>query len=451
MALLVVAFVGFVSLGLPDAVLGVAWPSVRRQFGVPLSQLGVLLGTGMCGYLASGFSSGPLVARIGVGRLLLWSSALTAASAVGYSVAPSWPVMTACALLGGLGAGAIDAGINAYAALAFSPRVMNWLHAAYGLGAAAGPALMTLILAQGFGWRAGYATIGVILTAVTVGFALTLSLWPRGTASAHRDPAMPTTLTLRATLRRPLVWLHASLFAVYVGVEATGTQWLYSFFTEARGISPTMAGTWASLYWGSLTAGRILVGIATPRVATLPLLRGAMVAMCGGATLIWMADGPWLGLTGVLVVGLAAGPIFPLLMTETPARVGAATTGHAVGLQIAVAYLGAAAWPGLAGVLARGAGLDVIGPFMLALGLALLALHEVTLRLMRPSVEVAGGEAPGPDLAPVGIDARAQVEHSRTPGVEAAAGGRAGRARDLAAEDDAVAARRRMERERRGQ
>jgi fucose permease len=445
MGLLVVAFLAFVSLGLPDAVLGVAWPSVRREFGVPLSQLGVLLGAGMCGYLASSFSNGPIVARIGVGPLLTWSSALTAATAIGYSLAPSWPVMVGCALLGGLGAGAIDAGINAYAALAFSPRVMNWLHAAYGLGAAAGPALTTLILAQGLGWRAGYGTIAVILVVSTLCFALTLRLWQRGVVTAHHEAAAP--ITFAATLRRPVVWLHASLFAIYVGIEATGTQWLYSFFTESRGINPAMAGAWASLYWASLTAGRILVGIVASRIDTLTLLRVAMAGVCGGAALVWLSDGPWTGLAGVLLVGLAAGPIYPLLISETPARLGSSATGHAVGLQVAVSYLGAAAWPALAGVLARSLGLDVIGPFMLALAVALLALHEAT----RPSAQMTGGEAPGPDLSPLGHDAGAQVERPGATRVEPASRRGAGGARDLALQDDALAARRRMERERRGQ
>ena len=374
MALLIVAFLAFASLGLPDAVLGVAWPSVRREFKLPLSQLGVFLAVSMGGYLASSFTNGPIVAKIGLGRLLLWSSALSAISALGYAVAPAWSAMVTCALLGGLGAGAIDAGINAHAARAFSPRVVNWLHAAYGIGAASGPAIMTMALAHGGSWRVGYGEIGAILAAVTLGFAFTLRLWPHDAA-----PARPT-LDFGAAIRRPRGWLHAGLFLVYVGIEATGTQWLYSFFTEARGISPVIAGVWASLYWGSLTAGRILVGIAAPYVPTPTLLRVAMLGECGGSALIWLSDGPWLGLGGVLVVGLSAAPIYPLLIAETPRRLGAAATAHAVGLQVGAAYLGAAAWPGLAGVLARSFGLDVIGPFMLALAVVLFALHEYALR-----------------------------------------------------------------------
>ena len=149
------AFAAFISLGLPDGLLGVAWPSIRATFGLPVSQLGPLLALIMAGYLASSFLSGALVARWGVGRLLVWSNVLIVVSCSGYALAPRWGVMLACGLLAGLGAGAIDAGINAYTAAHFAPRVMSWLHGSWGLGAALGPLIMTAVLASGLAWRWG--------------------------------------------------------------------------------------------------------------------------------------------------------------------------------------------------------------------------------------------------------------------------------------------------------
>jgi fucose permease len=451
MALLLVAVLAFVSLGLPDTVLGVAWPSVRREFHLPLSALGVLLAAAMSGYLASSFSSGPVVTRLGVGRVLLWSSALTAASALGYAVAPAWPVMVLCACLGGLGAGAIDAGINAHAALHFSPRAVTVLHAAYGVGATAGPALMTLFLTHGAGWRAGYAAIAAILAALAGGFALTLPLWPRPGPIARSGATAPPAPRFGAVLRRPVVVLHASLFAVYAGIEATAGQWLYSLLTEARELTPATAGAWTSLYWASLTAGRILVGLTAPRLAPVALLRVAMLGALGGAALIAVAGSPGVGLAGVIALGLAAGPIYPLLIAETPGRLGAAATAHAVGLQVAAAYLGAAAWPALAGVIARSAGLEVVGPLIVVLGAVLLALHEAALRRGRGSAQVAGGESPRLDLAPVGLDGGAPVHGLRAARVKPTPGRRVRRARDLALQHDALAARRRMKGKRRRQ
>ena len=169
--LLGIAFLAFVSLGLPDGILGVAWPSIRTAFGVTLGQLGVLLASAMVGYLASSFCAGWLVARMGVGALLVWSSLLMVANSWGYAVASAWPVMVACALLAGLGAGAIDAGINAFAAARFSAGVVTWLHACYGVGAMLGPLLMTATLAAGLGWRWGYGLLGLFLAGMALAFA----------------------------------------------------------------------------------------------------------------------------------------------------------------------------------------------------------------------------------------------------------------------------------------
>src|SRR5512134_2834211 len=175
--LFAIALVAFASLGLPDGVLGVAWPSIRRSFDLPPSQLGALLGSAMAGYLVSSFSSGVLVARIGVGRLLFWSSVLMVANSLAYALAPVWAVMLGAGALAGLGAGAIDAGINAFAATRFSPRLVSWLHASYGIGAMLGPLLMTAIVTSGLGWRWGYAVIGVLLAGVSVSFLVTIPLW----------------------------------------------------------------------------------------------------------------------------------------------------------------------------------------------------------------------------------------------------------------------------------
>jgi len=171
------AFLAFVSLGLPDVVTGVAWPSLRQTFDLPIDRLGVLLVAGMAGYLVSSFMSGTTVARLGVGRLLLWSSVAVAASALSWALSPWWWLIAATAVVSGLGAGAIDAGINAFAAEHFAPRIVTWLHASWGLGAMLGPVVMTTALTTGLGWRGGYAILAAALAAMAVCYALTLDLW----------------------------------------------------------------------------------------------------------------------------------------------------------------------------------------------------------------------------------------------------------------------------------
>jgi len=379
--LLIVASLAFVSLGLPDGVLGVAWPSVRRSFDVPLSHLGVLLATAMAGYLVSGFTSGVLVTRAGLGRVLVWSSALTVASCLTYALAPAWPAMVVGGALAGLGAGAIDAGVNARAAVNFSPRLVSWLHASYGVGATAGPILMSAAVTGSFGWRGGYAVIAALLAGMTVCFAMTTGLWARAAGApdpasrASRDPAGADP-GLWLTLRQPRVWVGVALFFVYTGLEVTIGQWSYSLLTEARGMSASMAGTWVSAYWGSLTAGRVAVGALAARLPAERLLRLGLAGAPLGALGLWASRGPASALLALVALGLSLAGIFPLLMSETPGRVGDAAAGHAVGFQVAAASLGVAALPAAVGVLAAHAGLEVLGPFVVAAALTLLALHE---------------------------------------------------------------------------
>ena len=383
--LFAVALLAFASLGLPDGVLGVAWPSVRATFRLPLGELGVLLAATTVGYLGSSFSGGWLVARLGIGRLLVWSSALMVAHAAVCALAPRWRLMMAAGVLAGLGAGAIDAGINAFAALRFPPRRLNWLHAAYGVGAMTGPLLMTAVLAGSRSWRVGYAVLAVALAALTIVFVLTRPLWetegragPESASAGARSPA--------ATLGRPVVWLNAALFFVYTGVEVVAGQWTYSLFTEGRGIAPVTAGLWVAGYWGALTAGRVAFGWLAERVLATTLLRVAIAGAPIAALALWVAPGGWGGGAGLLALGVALAPIYPLLVAETPGRLGEADTANAIGFQVAAAYLGAATLPWLGGVLAHRHGLPVIGPFLLGGAALLFVLHTFAPSPAAPSL-----------------------------------------------------------------
>ena len=189
------AFVAFVSLGLPDGLLGVGWPSIRADFGRPLSQLGLLLAAGMAGYLSSSFLAGQLVKAIGVGRVLVGSSLLVTVARSGSSLPPAWGWLFLSVSGGGRGGGAIDAGINTFAASRFSPRIVNWLHAFWGVGASTGPLLMTAILAGHHSWRWGYGVVAGVLGLLSILFILTIGLWrldaPAGPAGARADDPGP--------------------------------------------------------------------------------------------------------------------------------------------------------------------------------------------------------------------------------------------------------------------
>jgi len=363
------ASVGFVSLGLPEGLLGVAWPSIRQTFGLGLDALGMLLATFAGGYFVASAINGRVLARAGVGVVLAASCVLTGGSLIGYALAPSWPMMVALGAAAGAGGGTIDAALNVYAT-AHGARVLNWMHAAFGLGAAIGPLVMTAILTSGAPWSVGYLTVGLVQ------LGLALSYWslrkrfggPRVDTSSHQ--VHPTAL-----LRQPVAWLSIGLFFVYVGVEITSGQWTFSLFTLGRGMPTAQAGVWVSAYWASLTIGRLLFGVVVSHVSVDTLMRSCMLVALLGAMLIWL-NVP----LGLVIVGGVLAPIFPSLIATTPERIGPRHTADLVGLQVAAAVLGGALLPGTVGVLAARVGLEVVGPCLVGLAAALFVLHELLIR-----------------------------------------------------------------------
>ncbi|MGH7601212.1 MAG: MFS transporter, partial [bacterium] len=379
-------YISFISLGLPDGLLGVAWPSIRTFFNLPLDALGALLVMFTTGYLFSSFSSGHILARLNVGSLLALSCLATALSLLGYALTSNWWIMVALGLLSGLGAGAIDAGLNTYAATHFSARSVNWLHACYGIGATIGPFIMTSVLTAHHPWQRGYVTVGIGQFALAMCFGMTSKLWINDkrevelakddlAKAANSVSASPTSLT--TTLRLPMAWLSIAVFFVYTGIEAAAGTWSYSLFTEGRRVPIMMAGTWVSVYWGCLTAGRLLSGFAINFVSVRLLLRYCIVGIALGAMMIWLNITSFVSFVGLALMGLSSAPIFPSMIATTPERLGEAHTANVVGFQIAAAVLGQSLLPSLIGVLAGNLGLEVIGPTLLMAAILLLAVYEM--------------------------------------------------------------------------
>jgi fucose permease len=366
--LLVLSYVGFISLGLPDGLLGVAWPSVRATFGLPLDALGALLLTSTSGYVLSSFLSGRILARVTVGTLLAASCLLTATALLGYAVAPAWWVMVVLGSLAGLGAGAIDAGINTYVATNHSARTLNFLHAFYGLGTTSGPLILTSILAAGLPWQRGYAIVGVAQLVLAGAFTATRSSWPRAESSPARAARSPSAI---ATLRLRGTQLGIVAFFAYVGIEAAAGAWTFTLLAEGRGVDMSAAGTIVSLFWGGLMAGRVLA--AATRLGARPhaLLRVCAVAVLGSAALLAANAGHRLDVVAAAMLGCACGPIFPSLIATTPARVGGDHAANAIGFQVAAAAVGQSLLPALIGTLADAHGLETIATSIVALSAAL--------------------------------------------------------------------------------
>lgn len=372
------AFAAFISLGLPDGVLGVAWPSIRGAFQLPLDALGILIAVTTAGYLASSFCGGAILRRLPIGSLLALSTAAAAAALLGIAAAPAWPAILACGILAGVGGGAVDAGLNAYGARHFSTRTLNWLHACFGLGATIGPLVATAVLGTGLNWRWSYALVGSAQLLLAMTFFATRHRWP-GTAQPAAAHPVPAARSLD-TLRRLPAWLGMATFFVYSGVELAVAQWSFTLLTLGRDIPAITAGLFVSLYWGSLMAGRVLFGAVANRLPPVPAVRACVVASILGAALLWLGSSAAASLLGLMVIGFALAPIFASLISLTPRRLGPAHADSAIGFQIAAAALGGAAVTGGIGMLARGFGLEVIGLAVLLGSLALLALCEAFLR-----------------------------------------------------------------------
>lgn len=381
----VVAYVAFISLGLPDTVNGVAWPSVRDEFGRHNSALGIITVLSTAGYLASSNFTPWLLARVSVGMLLFASTALVAAGLTGYAVAPVWLLFASAALLNGAGSGAIDTSLNAYAARHFSLRSMNWLHGFYMVGAGMGPAIMTGIITQGISWRTGYGVLAGILSVLALVFLSTRKMWGNGGENAERrvEVAEDATTGLRGSVfrSRPIL-LQASLFFLQSAMEAGAGLWCFTYLVEERGMSAGAAGSLTTFYWVVFGFGRFSLGAVSHYVGAVSLVRlGSLLAVAGAVVFAFVpANLTWLGLMGI---GLGLAPVFPTLMSCTPERAGSDLANRAVGLQVSCSAVGVATMPAMMGLMASFFGLPVIPWLLLANGIVLVAVHEVLVRAGR--------------------------------------------------------------------
>ena len=372
--LILLIFVAFIALGMPDGLLGVGWPSIRASFNVPIDALGALLFVSMIGYLTSSFLSGELTRRWGVGRLLIVSCALTGAGLIGYTLVPQWWMMVALGLAAGMGAGGIDSSLNAYVARHYSAGLMQWLHASYGVGITAGPLIMTAALTNFQNWRLGYLLVGAVQIVLAITFWITLPIWQQNNNAPAESPAEPQKeVNLGQTLKRRRVWLSMLLFFFYVGSEVTMGTWVYSLLTEGRGVDPQLAGYFAGSYWFTFTIGRILAGLVTRKINIQSLVKVCIIAAILAGVVLGLNLSTWVNLAAVAVIGFAFAPIFPGLISGTPERVGQQHSNNTIGMQTAAGALGGTALTSLVGVLARTYGLEVVPSAMVAFLACLLA------------------------------------------------------------------------------
>ena len=371
-------FIAFISLGLPDGLLGVAWPGIRADFELPLDALGALVIATTAGYMLSSFVSGALGRYLGIGRLLALSCLITGLALLGFTLVPFWLLIVALGLVLGMGAGAIDASLNAFVAQHYSERLMQWLHASFGVGITLGPLIMTVSLNLTGGWVPGYWLVGVIQLGLGLGFFLTARLWSQPATRSPEPGPEARPASLWTSLKYLPVWLSMLLFFCYTGLELTLGLWGYSLLTEARGIAAAQAGLWMAVYWGMFTLGRILAGLVANSLGNHRLVVGGLALALLGGLLLWWNPLSWLGLAAVGLTGFGFAPIFPGLVSGTRQRVGRAHLANAMGMQIAAAGVGVACLPALAGLLADHWSLEVIPVFLLSFMLMLTLTYGLS-------------------------------------------------------------------------
>lgn len=381
--LIILAYIAFISLGMPDGLFGVAWPSIRENFGLRLDSVGALFFAITTGYMLSSFFSGKIIARLGVGATLAASCALTASALLGYTLVPSWWLIVLLGVVSGLGAGAIDAGLNTYVASHFGEGLMQWLHASFGFGVTLGPIIMTAGLTLFDSWRLGYQVVGAAQLLLAASFLLTVRMWQNGGAPHAPEQErhlMEYHTPFGETLRQPVVWLNLLLFFLYTGAELSFGSWTYSLLTLSRDVPVGVAGLWAGSYWATFTVGRILAGLLTRSFGTANLLKGGFLVALGGSLLLWWNPFPQASIIAVSLIGFAIAPIFPGLVSGTRARVGEQHAANTIGMQIAAAGFGGAVVPSLAGVLAQNFSLEAIPVYLVGVFILLIGLYLTVSR-----------------------------------------------------------------------
>lgn len=362
--LLIIIYVAFISLGLPDSMLGAAWPVMQGELGLPLAGAGLVSMIVSGSTIISSLFSGALIRRLGTGKLTLYSVLMTALALLGYSFSQSYLWLCLIAVPLGLGAGSVDAALNDFVARNFAARHMNWLHSFWGVGATTGPLIMAFMLSQTGRWQMGYRTVAIIQFTLVAILAISLPLWQR-----FPTPISQHTATGRVKIRNIKgITPNLVAFFAYCAVETSTGLWAASFLVEQRGLSQVLAAGGASAYYLGITLGRFLNGFLSSHFDAKNLVRGGQALILLGIVLMFLPF-PILSLAGLMIIGLGCAPIYPTLLHETPRRFGAENSASLMGLQMAVAYCGLTLMPPLLGLI-----VDRFGLQLYPLGLLLLAL-----------------------------------------------------------------------------
>lgn len=366
--LLVIIYLSFISLGLPDSLLGSAWPAMYKDLAVSLSTQGVLSMLISGGTIISSLFSGKLIKRFGTGKLTFISVAMTAVALLGFSISPSFIWLCVMAIPLGLGAGSVDAALNNFVALHYKAKHMSWLHCFWGVGATAGPIIMSMFMGRSNGWKKGYFAISMIQFGLVIILFLTLSLWKtvEKVQDENEIKEEQEEADGKSSIKIPGVKLALLSFACYCAAESTAGLWGSSYLVNYKGVSVGDAARWISLFYIGITTGRFLSGFFTMKFSNSTLIRGGQVLCIVGAVVLLMPLPTSFSMLGLILFGLGCAPIYPSMIHDTPKRFGKNASQAIIGLQMAFAYMGSTFMPPLFGILVSKISIGVFPCFLLA-------------------------------------------------------------------------------------
>ena len=377
--LLAIIYVAFISLGLPDALLGAAWPSMYRDFSVPVSYSGIIFMIIAGGTIVSSLQSDRLTKRLGAGAVTAISVLTTALALFGFSISRSYIALCLWAIPYGLGAGSVDAALNNYVAVHYASRHMSWLHCMWGIGASLGPYIMGYALTGGLGWNSGYRYIAILQIGLTAVLFFSLPLWCGQTKTASKTGAVDTKadpIPLRHVVSIPGAKEIMITFFCYCAVEQTANLWASSYLVLHQEVSAEIAASFASLFFFGITAGRFLSGFLTLLLNDTQMIRLGQGVIALGIITLLLPFGTITSLVGLLLIGLGCAPVYPSIIHATPANFGEDKSQAMIGVQMASAYAGTCLMPPVFGLVANHLGISLLPFYLMLILIVMVFMHE---------------------------------------------------------------------------
>ncbi len=379
--LLAIIYLAFISLGLPDGLLGAAWPTMYQEFAVPVSYAGAVSMIISFGTILSSLQSDRLTRRLGTGKVTAISVGMTAAALCGFSVSHSFVAVCLWAIPYGLGAGSVDASLNNYVALHYESRHMSWLHCMWGIGATLGPYVMGYALTGGKGWNAGYRYIGIMQIVLTAVLVCSLPLWVKrkeeGTGGTEADAKA---LSIREVLKIRGAKEVMFCFFCYCALESTAGLWSSSYLTLQKGIPAETAASYAGMFYLGITIGRALSGFITMKLNDVQMIRMGQCIIALGIIVVFLPGAAVVSLVGLVLIGLGCAPVYPCIIHSTPAHFGEDKSQAVIGIQMASAYVGSCLMPPVFGLIANNISVALFPVYLVVILMIMIVMHELLVR-----------------------------------------------------------------------